>query len=177
MRARFQTPNSVSFSGLTEFRGASSVSSSQPIICVPKRTHRVFSQNSPSLPQNLVRLSEFSSPKQYSKQYSAHFLKERKWAQQSAKERIRAKIANNQVWHNQVWELPTIYRWGKERARSLCKERLKIKSCLWCRASSDLLQEQEIPPGTKPVPLKQKSLHAQCWRINIAITHTSVTQH
>ena len=41
-RVRFQTPNSVSFSGLTEFRGASSVSSSQPIICVPKRTHRVF---------------------------------------------------------------------------------------------------------------------------------------
>ena len=64
-RVRFQTPNSVSFSGLTEFRGASSVSSSQPIICVPKRTHRVFSQNSPSLPQNSVRLSEFSSPKQY----------------------------------------------------------------------------------------------------------------
>ena len=27
---------------LTEFRGESSVSSSQPIICVPKRTHRVF---------------------------------------------------------------------------------------------------------------------------------------
>ena len=39
---RFQTPNSVSFLGLTEFRGASSVSSSRPIICVPKRTHRVF---------------------------------------------------------------------------------------------------------------------------------------
>ena len=36
------TPNSVSFSGLTEFRGGNSVSSSQPIICVPKRTHRVF---------------------------------------------------------------------------------------------------------------------------------------
>ena len=33
-RVRFQTPNSVSFSGLTEFRGANSVSSSQPIICV-----------------------------------------------------------------------------------------------------------------------------------------------
>ena len=33
---RFQTPNSVSFFGLTEFRGANSVSSSQPIICVPK---------------------------------------------------------------------------------------------------------------------------------------------
>ena len=30
----FQTPNSVSFSGLTEFRGANSVSSFQPIICV-----------------------------------------------------------------------------------------------------------------------------------------------
>ena len=40
--ARFQTPNSVSFSGLIEFWGANSVSSSQPIICVPKRTHRVF---------------------------------------------------------------------------------------------------------------------------------------
>ena len=41
-RVRFQTPNSVSFLGLTEFRGANSVSSSRPIICVPKRTHRVF---------------------------------------------------------------------------------------------------------------------------------------
>ena len=39
---RFQTPNSVSFLGLTELRGANSVSSSQPIICVPKRTHRLF---------------------------------------------------------------------------------------------------------------------------------------
>ena len=38
---RFQTLSSVSFSGLTEFRGANSVSSSRPIICVPKRTHRV----------------------------------------------------------------------------------------------------------------------------------------
>ena len=64
---RFQTPNSVSFLGLTEFRGASSLSSFQPILCGPKRTHRVFSQNSPSLPQNSVRLSEFSSPKQYSR--------------------------------------------------------------------------------------------------------------
>ena len=33
-RVRFQTPNSVSFSGLTEFRGANSVSSFSPIICV-----------------------------------------------------------------------------------------------------------------------------------------------
>ena len=40
-RVRFQTPNSVSFFGLTEFRGANSVSSFQPIICVQKRTHRV----------------------------------------------------------------------------------------------------------------------------------------
>ena len=66
-RVRFQTPNSVSFSGLTEFRGANSVSSFQPINCVSKRTHRVFSQNSPSLTQNSVRLSEFSPPKQYSR--------------------------------------------------------------------------------------------------------------
>ena len=32
-------PNSVSFLALAEFLGESSVSSSQPIICVPKRTH------------------------------------------------------------------------------------------------------------------------------------------
>ena len=52
-RARFQTPNSVSFSGLTEFRGASSVSSFQPLICVPKRTHRgFFFTHSPSFSQN-----------------------------------------------------------------------------------------------------------------------------
>ena len=38
--ARFQTPNSVSFD-LTEFGRANSASSFQPIICVPKRTHRV----------------------------------------------------------------------------------------------------------------------------------------
>ena len=38
---RFQTPNSVSFFGLAEFRGANSVSSSQPIICVQTWTHRV----------------------------------------------------------------------------------------------------------------------------------------
>ena len=59
---KFQTPNSVSFLVLTEFRGGNSARSSRPSICVPKRTHRVFSQNSPSLPQNSVRLSEFSSP-------------------------------------------------------------------------------------------------------------------
>ena len=73
--ARFHSPNSVRFSGLTEFQGANSVSSSQPIICVPKRYSPSSSQNSPSLPQNSVRLSEFSPPKQYShRQYSARFL-------------------------------------------------------------------------------------------------------
>ena len=40
-RARFQTPNSVSFFGLTEFRGPNSVSSFRPIICVQTRTQRV----------------------------------------------------------------------------------------------------------------------------------------
>ena len=30
------------FFALTEFRGENSVSSSQPVICEPKRTHRVF---------------------------------------------------------------------------------------------------------------------------------------
>ena len=35
-RVRFQTPNSVSFWALTEFRRENSMSSSQPIICVPK---------------------------------------------------------------------------------------------------------------------------------------------
>ena len=39
---------------LTELRAENSVSSSQPIICVLKRIHRVFSQSSPSLPQNSV---------------------------------------------------------------------------------------------------------------------------
>ena len=38
-RAQSQTPNWVSFLVLAEFRGESSVSSSQPIICMPKRTH------------------------------------------------------------------------------------------------------------------------------------------
>ena len=41
-RVRFQTPSSVSFLALTEFWGESSVSSSQPTICVLRRTHRVF---------------------------------------------------------------------------------------------------------------------------------------
>ena len=40
-RTQFQTPNSVSLFVLTEFRGDSSVSSSQPVIGVQKRTHRI----------------------------------------------------------------------------------------------------------------------------------------
>ena len=41
-RARFQAPSSVRVLALTEFRGENSVSSSQPIICVPKQTHRAL---------------------------------------------------------------------------------------------------------------------------------------
>ena len=73
-RVRFQTPNSVSFFALTEFRGENSVSSSQPIICVPKRTHRVFSE----LAEFAQKLSEAQwvlfSETVLSKQYSARFL-------------------------------------------------------------------------------------------------------
>ena len=43
-RARFQTPNSVSFFALTEFRGENSVSSSQPIICVPSELTEFFAE-------------------------------------------------------------------------------------------------------------------------------------
>ena len=70
--ARFQTPNSVSFSGLNEFWGANSVSSSQPIICVPKRTHRVFRRT-----HRVCRRTQWvlSSETVLSKQYSARFLK------------------------------------------------------------------------------------------------------
>ena len=71
-RVRLQTPNSVSCLALTEFRGESSVSSSQPIISVPKRAHRAFRWASPSLPSDSVRLSdsEFSSPNKYSRNSS-----------------------------------------------------------------------------------------------------------
>ena len=60
---RLQTPNSVSFLGLTEFRGANSVSSSQPIICVPNELTEFFAE----LTEFAPKLSEFSSPKQYSR--------------------------------------------------------------------------------------------------------------
>ena len=65
-RVHFQIPNSVSLFALTEFRGESSVSSSQPIICVTKRTHFFFTELT-EFAQNSVRLSEFSPPKQYSR--------------------------------------------------------------------------------------------------------------
>ena len=42
------------FLALTELQGENSVRSTQPIICVQKRTHEVFPQNSPSLLQNSV---------------------------------------------------------------------------------------------------------------------------
>ena len=50
--------------GLTEFRGENSVSSSQPIICVPKRTHQVFFAE---LTEFGAGLSGFHLPKQYSR--------------------------------------------------------------------------------------------------------------
>ena len=55
--------SSVSFLGLTEFRGEGSVSSSQPSICVPKRTSVFLAE----LTEFAAELSEFSRPKQYSR--------------------------------------------------------------------------------------------------------------
>ena len=68
---RFQTPNSVSFSGLTEFRGANSVSSFQPSICVQMRTHRVSCRT-----HRVCRRTQWvlSSETVLSKQYSARFI-------------------------------------------------------------------------------------------------------
>ena len=63
-KVRFQTPRSVSFLALTKFRGENSVRSSQPIICVPKRTHRVFRRTHRVLPSETA----------HSKQYSARLL-------------------------------------------------------------------------------------------------------
>ena len=66
-RIRFQSRVSKTelgeFLALTEFQGESSVSSSQPIICVSKRTHRVFPGTHPEF---AAELSEFSLPKQHS---------------------------------------------------------------------------------------------------------------
>ena len=57
-RVRFQTPNSVSFLGLTEFRGANSVS----LLFVCKRELTEFLAE---LTEFAAELSEFSPPKQY----------------------------------------------------------------------------------------------------------------
>ena len=54
-RVRFQTPNSVSFSGLTEFQGANSVSSFRPIIFVGKSGLTEFF---PELTEFAAELSE-----------------------------------------------------------------------------------------------------------------------
>ena len=59
---RFQTPNLVTFSGLTEFRGANSVSSFQPIVCKQELTEFLA-----ELTEFVVELSEFSVLKQYSR--------------------------------------------------------------------------------------------------------------
>ena len=67
LRARFQTPSSVSFLALTKFRGENSASSSQPIICVPKWTHRVFFRRT-------HQVCRRTSETVLSKQYSARFL-------------------------------------------------------------------------------------------------------
>ena len=63
-RARSQTPNTVSFSALAEFRGESSASSSQPIICAPKRTHEFFRRSHRACRRTHRALS---IPKQYSR--------------------------------------------------------------------------------------------------------------
>ena len=59
-RARFQTPNSVSYFG-------PSASSGERAQCVCQSKLTELFANSPTLPQNSVRLSEFSSPKQRSR--------------------------------------------------------------------------------------------------------------
>ena len=65
-RARFQTPNAVSFLALTELQGENSVSSSWPTVCVcarQKRTHPVLRRTH----RFATDPSEFSLPQQYSR--------------------------------------------------------------------------------------------------------------
>ena len=73
-RAQFQTPSSVSFLALTEFRGESSVSSPQPIICVPRELTEFFAELTEFVPSEAqwVLFSETV----LSKQYSARFLEQ-----------------------------------------------------------------------------------------------------
>ena len=58
----FQTPSSVSFLGLTEFRGANSVSSSQPIICVPNELTEFFAELTEFAPNSVSSLLRNSTP-------------------------------------------------------------------------------------------------------------------
>ena len=63
--ARFQTPSSVSFLGLIEFRGANSVSSLS--ICLWKCELTEFLAETHRVCGSAAELSEFSLPKQYSR--------------------------------------------------------------------------------------------------------------
>ena len=63
----------MSFFALTEFQGELSEFLSVYYLWDKVNSPR-FSQNSPSLPRNSVRLSEFSSPKQYSRTVFCPFL-------------------------------------------------------------------------------------------------------
>ena len=64
---RFQTPSSVSFFGAHWVPGSELSEFLSAYYLCAKANSPSFSQNSPSLPRNSVRLSEFSSQKQYSR--------------------------------------------------------------------------------------------------------------
>ena len=105
-RAQFQTPSSVSFLVLTEFRGESSVSSFQPIICVPKQTHRVFRRTHQVCWRTRWVLS---SEIVLSKHYSARVLKNNKSQLFEATTRTtkttRCTSNNNYARRNLVWNI------------------------------------------------------------------------
>ena len=63
-RARLQTPNSVRFLALTELRGQNLGSSSQPIICVQKKSE--LTEIVAKLTEFAAEVSEFPLPKLYS---------------------------------------------------------------------------------------------------------------
>ena len=73
-RVRFQTLSSVSFLALNELRGENSVSSSQPIICVHRRTHRVLAEPTEFAPKLSEAQWVLFSETVLSKQYSTRFL-------------------------------------------------------------------------------------------------------
>ena len=116
---RFQTPNSVSFSGLTEFRGANSVSSFQPIICVQARTHRVSCRT-----HRVCRRTQWvlSSETVLSKQYSARFL--------------TAEILYTQ--HRESWKDGRVIPW-------LVRSQGVGRSCCWGSAFARPAPVQRVP--------------------------------